>query len=239
MDVVQVLEVTSDSPWSSSTTPVVVHPFNRPIGLAVTLSACILEVFKLFFTPALVELIVEQTNLYARQVMSDDQYVKWVDVDVEEIWAYMGFMILMGINHLPALSDYWKLDSTYRYGPIADRITRDRFFEITCYLHFVDNTTLLPRGDPGYDKLGKVRPVIDMLSIQFLRNYNPHRENSIDEAMIKFKGRSSMKQVKRGFKVWVRADAVTGYVCEFEVYTGKTTGQPELGLGGNSEKVDS
>lgn len=41
------------------------------------------------------------------------------------------------------------------------------------------------------------------------------------------------KPVKRGFKVWVRADAVTGYVCEFQVYTGKTDGQPELGLGGN------
>ena len=66
----------------------------------------------------------------------------------------MGFMILMKINHLPALSDYWKLDPTYRYGPIADRITRDQFFRISHYLHFIDNTTLLPRSDPGY-KLGK------------------------------------------------------------------------------------
>ena len=38
-------------------------------------------------------------------------------------------------------------------------------------------------------------------------------ENSIDEAMIKFKGRSSLKQyvslkpIKRGIKAWVRADA--------------------------------
>ena len=126
--------------------------------------------------------------------MSDDQYANWIDVNEEEIWAYMGFMILMGINHLPALSDYWKMDSTYRYSPVADRITRDRFFEITRYFHFFDNTTLLPRGDPGYDKLGKVRPVIDILSEQFLQNYNPHRENSVDEAMIKFKARSSMKQ---------------------------------------------
>ena len=174
--------------------------------------------------------------------MSDEQYAKWVHVNEEEIWAYMGFMILMGINHLPALSDYWKMDPTYRYGPIADRITRDRFFEISRYFHFVDNTTSLPRGDPGYDKLGKVRPVIDLLSERFLQNYNPHRENSVDEAMIKFKGRSSMKQYlpkkpfKRGFKVWVRADAVTRYVCQFQVYTGKTDGQPELGLGGNVVK---
>ena len=51
-------------------------------------------------------------------------------------------------NKPSASSDYWKMDSTYQYqySPVADRITRDHFFEITCYFHFVDNTTLLPRG---------------------------------------------------------------------------------------------
>ena len=113
--------------------------------------------------------------------------------------------IYMGINHLPVLSDYWKMDPIYRYSPVADRITRDRFCEITRYFHFVDNTVLLPWGDPGYDKLGKVWPVIDTVSKQFLQNYNPHRENSVDEAMIKFKGRSSMKQYlpKKNSQTWL------------------------------------
>ena len=30
--------------------------------------------------------------------------------------------------------------------------------------------------------------------------------------------------VKRGFKVWTRADAVNGYISEFYVYTGKEGG---------------
>ena len=30
------------------------------------------------------------------------------------------------------------------------------------------------------------------------------------------------KPVKRGLKVWVRADGVNGHVCDFDVYTGKT-----------------
>ena len=44
------------------------------------------------------------------------------------------------------------------------------------------------------------------------------------------------KPTKRGFKVWVRAEARTGYFSEFEVYTGKTTcdNEVERGLG---EKV--
>ena len=42
-----------------------------------------------------------------------------------------------------------------------------------------------------------------------------------------------MKSVKRGFKVWVRADSHNGYVCEFECYTGKKGDTTEVGLGGS------
>lgn len=37
--------------------------------------------------------------------------------------------------------------------------------------------------------------------------------------------------MKRGIKVWVRADATNGYVCEFQVYTGKHGNEIEHGLG--------
>ena len=69
--------------------------------------------------------------------------------------------------------------------------------------------------------------------------YYPHCEVSIDEAMIPFKGRSSMKQylplkpVKRSFKVWAMADAINGYMYDFNVYTGATESR-ERALG---EKV--
>ena len=91
---------------------------------------------------------------------------------------------------------------------IAERISRDRFREISRYLHFVDNTSLPSRGSPGYDRLGKVRPVIDHLAEKFTSLYEPHKEVSVDEAMIKFTGRSSIKQympmkpIKRGIKVY-------------------------------------
>ena len=41
-----------------------------------------------------------------------------------------------------------------------------------------------------------------------------------------------MKPVKRGFKIWVRADSHNGYVCEF-VYTGCKGEKTEVGLGGS------
>lgn len=64
----------------------------------------------------------------------------------EELNAFLGFMILMGLVKLPSLADYRSRDATFHYGKIADRISRDRFLEITRYLHFADNATLFPPG---------------------------------------------------------------------------------------------
>ena len=67
-----------------------------------------------------------------------------------------GFMVLMGIVCLPAIRDYWKKSDAYYYAPVTGRITRNWCFELRQYLHFVDNSTLLPPGSPSYDRLGKL-----------------------------------------------------------------------------------
>ena len=194
------------------------------------------DTFELLFTPTLLDDIVEQSNLHAKEVMGDEKFNSWVKITREEIKAYLGFCVLMGINHLPALDDYWSKDPMYHYSPIADRITRDRFCDISRYLHFIENATLTPRGSPGYDRLGKVRPVIDHLSSRFSDLYDPHREVAVNEAMINFTGRSTLKQfmpmkpVKRGIKVWALADSHNGYFHKFQVYTGKEgSGEKQLG----------
>ena len=81
--------------------------------------------------------------------MGLEKYEKWKKVTVDELCAYMGFMLLMGI-----LYDYWKNDEVYHYSPVADKISCNRFHEIHRYLHFADNSTLSPPGSPDYDRAG-------------------------------------------------------------------------------------
>ena len=107
-----------------------------------------------------------QSNRYAQQVLGES-YNKYRPLIQVEIRAYFGFCMVMAINYLPAIDDYWKLDPIYHYSPIAGRISRDRFREIGRYLHFVNNDTLVQGGDSGYDRLGKIRPLIDHLSARF------------------------------------------------------------------------
>ena len=228
------------SRWRHSATPIVMESFTGPAkGPAVPLSSSVLETFQLFFSVALVREIVEQTNRYASHVIEGGNS-KWTDVTESDIWAFLGFMILMGINRLPGLRHYWNTSPIFRYAPVADRITRDRFTEIMRYIHFVDNTTLVTdRTNPNYDRLGKIRPVIEQIQQACLKCYHGSQNQSIDEAMIAFKGRSAMKQympkkpTKRGFKVWVRADSKNGYVCQMDFYTGKQGDRVEVGLGAN------
>ena len=67
--------------------------------------------------------------------------------------------------------------------------------------------------------------------------YNPGKNLSVDEAMGKFKGRSSIKQsqplkpIEQGFKIWCRADGSNGYISKFVVYTGKSDDGPTTNLG--------
>jgi hypothetical protein len=105
--------------------------------------------------------------------------------------------------------------------------------------------TIVPSlpGDPGYDKLGKIKPILERVRKVFRSVYCPPQNISIDEAMIPFKGRSTLKQymplkpVKRGIKVWAMSDAVNGYVSEFQVYTGKKKDSVERNLGSSVVKT--
>ena len=113
----------------------------------------------------------------------------------------------MSVNNLPAVGDYWRRNPIYHYAPIASRIGRDHFREIGRYLHFIDNDTLAPHGDPSHDRLGKICPLISHLSLCFQAVYSPLKNVAVDEARIKFQECSSLKQfmplkpTKRGIKV--------------------------------------
>ena len=77
---------------------------------------------------------------------------------------------------------------------------------------------------------------IGFLCQRFSSLYNPQRELSVDEAMIKFQGHSSLEQympkkpIKLGIKECFFADSTNGYFSLLEVYSGKWTEQVEKGL---------
>lgn len=116
-------------------------------------------------------------------------------------------------------------------------MTLKRFLKVLRYLHVNDNEVMPKKGEPEFDKLYKVRPIITCLTKNFLEAYNPSRNLSVDESMIAFKGRTHLKQympqkpIKRGIKVWALCCADTGYLLQFSVYEGRRESDEKGSLG--------
>ncbi|CAK1592417.1 unnamed protein product [Parnassius mnemosyne] len=68
-----------------------------------------------------------------------------------------------------------------------------RFKKITQNLHISNISTEAQRNSPDYDKLSKIRLTISILNKVFQDNVQVSEFNSIDESLIRFKGRSHMK----------------------------------------------
>ena len=168
--------------------PVMVEPCTELVGPLVTSSRDPLEMFSCFFSENFLHMIVHETNLFAAQSLAAANRDTTCETSIDELKAYLGFMIVMGVNRLPEVRDYWSRDEKLHNTFIASSITRDRFEEISRYLHFIDNMTLPARDEPGYHRLQKVLPVITEMTQRCLEAYSPHPQNSIDEAMIPFKG---------------------------------------------------
>ena len=174
--------------------------------------------------------IVDETNRYARQQLANnaDRLYRWKDVAAVEFKAYFGICVLMGINVVPKVADYWSTDPCLGNQVIKSVMPSNRFQEITQFLHFNDSTRTPPRGDANYDRLYKIRPVINTVLQNVQRCYSPKKAIAVDEGMIAFKGRLSFRQympakpTKYGIKVWMAADSSNGYVLNFEIYMGSS-----------------
>ncbi|KAL8623690.1 hypothetical protein ACOMHN_004755 [Nucella lapillus] len=195
----------------------------------------------LFFPPALVDKIVQETNLYARQWIETHQqhlrdhprsmvhqWIKQGEASPDEFRAFLGLLVNMGPNRKNALRDYWMTSRPSQRTPwFAEHFSRDRFFLWLKFLHFNDNAHLPDQGHPDH-KLYKLKPLIDHFQHVFLRLYHPGRDISLDESLIGYKGKTphlrqympNKHHVRFGVKLWCVADPTNGYLSTFEVYKG-------------------
>ena len=100
--------------WLSELTSVIAKPFSGTTGCQVPLPTSPLGTFSLF-TISLLQYIVLQSNQYALKCMGGEKFGRWMQMTIEELQAYMEFMVLIGIIHMPSVYDYWKRDPISQY----------------------------------------------------------------------------------------------------------------------------
>lgn len=201
--------------WRKKDTPHGTHPFNGEFSDPPEIDTTPLHYFSLFFQDSLIDLVVENTNLYSVQCTG-----KSINTTSDEIRKFIGMHVMMGIIVLPAYTLYWS--KKMRISQIADVMTLKRFQLLKRYMHFVDNNTFTNTDD----KLFKIKPVVDAVRMECLK-IEPEESHSIDEQIIPSKTRytkirqyNPKKPPKWGFKNLVRAGA-SGYMYDFYIYSGK------------------
>lgn len=71
---------------------------------------------------------------------------------------------MMGIKKLPSYKDYWSSRPDLRDHFIASATSRNRFSWLLGNINLNDNNLQLKKDDPKFDKLYKVRPLLETLS---------------------------------------------------------------------------
>ncbi|XP_015754845.1 PREDICTED: piggyBac transposable element-derived protein 4-like [Acropora digitifera] len=202
-----------------------------------------LDFFQLYFTPGLVDEIVEHTNTYAYiEVAKEDSsklcYTEadgsWRDTSPNEILKLIGLLIYFGFVNVKGSTDlYWSTQTLFHGLWARSFMSRLRFRALMALLHVVD-----PLNEPAGNKLRKVLGFIDFLKGRFKALYQPRQHVAIDERMVKSRHRSSIRQyirdkpIKWGIKYCALADSSNGYVVDFNIYSGRAQGDlSEYGLG--------
>lgn len=142
------------------------------------------DFYKLFIDQELLELITNETNRYAKQMLDTEREGStamsrlssvntWKVVTVQEISHFLAILLHMSIVRKPRVDDYWSTRPMFQISFVSKLMTNSRFRQILAFFHLNDNCKSVPREHPDYDSLYKVRPLIDHLShVSFMFMYN-------------------------------------------------------------------
>ena len=174
----------------------------------------------------------------------------------EDILGYIGIRIYMGIHNLPSIRHFWNGKKLYQ-TKISKLMNLNYFCLVGKALHFpekekndenessIENEIIttdktIKKIDPRH----KIKLYLESLTKNFQKYYELGRNITIDESLLHFKGKSSMKfyipmkPYKYGFKIHLLCDADTHYLYNMLLDPGRS-GKDFLYYEDNSSLAES
>lgn len=102
--------------------------------------------------------------MYARQNPPSPSY-QWEDCFPKKIRSFLGLCILMGLKKLPALEDYWTSSNLLGCPELVYRWPYRKFRAMLSTFHLNDNSKAPLSINASFDRLYKVRPLLDMITV--------------------------------------------------------------------------
>lgn len=184
------------------------------------------ELFEEFVDSNILNLIVDQSNLYSSQKNSDFQ------LDIPTLKRFLGILIFSGYNSAPNEKMFWSTSPDINFPIVRSSMSRFDYLKVKSALHLANNDNI-----DSTDKLYKVRKFLETVSNNCGKFGVFWHSLSIDESMWPYHGRHGCKMfikgnpIRFGYKLWSLCSS-NGYVFKFIPYTGKNDAfDPSLGLG--------
>lgn len=228
------LRIQQNHTWKKPAGNHQVFDYNAEGGIHANYAAAVINelspitCFRTFLNDSIIDKMVEETNLYATQVLLDTEDIKaesrlhkWVPTDKGEMLKFIGIVAYMGMVKMPSLDKYWSTDELFHIGTIPKIMSRNRFQLLLRMRHFSNNATC-----PDGDRLHKVKPLLEELIQNFQAVFTPGRTFCIDESIVPFQGRLLIKQYipQKTHKYGVKSFKLcsdNGYTWNIRIYGGK------------------
>ncbi|XP_067950472.1 piggyBac transposable element-derived protein 4-like [Watersipora subatra] len=208
------------------------------------------DFFMLFYDEKLLQSVCDFTNENAaRRKISESTihsgYGKWTKLETDELRAFYALRAFIEMFCKDRQRSIWRPQYELLQMPKASTVmSLRRYDQIKRYLHYCnEETSIQDRSHPEYDRLYKIRFLINHMRERFTAEYSPSQDLSVDECMIPFRGRwsgkcyDSSKPIKWGVKVWMACCASSGYALNLDVYSGKDRDFEDLTTEKNSAAV--
>ena len=129
------------------------------------------QLFEIFFNDHVCAFLVSESSRYALFLNQPDP-----KITIEQFQVFIGILILSGYNELPSQRMYWDSEDDTKNVLVTNSMRRDRFLQIKRFIHFVDNN-----NSSVEDKMWKLRPFMNILQAQFMKNFQTQKNLSYDE----------------------------------------------------------
>ncbi|KAF7167719.1 hypothetical protein CNMCM5623_000958 [Aspergillus felis] len=155
-----------------------------------------LDLFNLFFSDGTWDTIARNTNAYAeiKRVSLPDQARPWSPTEANEIRAFVGVLIYMGIWKEYSTEGYWRTEKDAHLGPlhpIREYMSLIRFQQLKRYLQISPQMPDPPDNEPRGEAegaecdvetlWGKLEPLISEFRSACERYRQPSTNISIDQ----------------------------------------------------------
>lgn len=194
-----------------------------------------IRVFLYLFPKDLFDFIAAQTNLYIVQKDPNNNF-RLTAIDIQQ---FIGIVYIMSLIQLPRVTSHWT--ATIGTPLIQSTMSVKMFEKIRQFIHFNDNCQNLPLEHPEFDRLFKIRPIVQKLNQSFAK-VPLEQYLCVDEQICSTKARNNLKRYnpkkphKWGYKIYVLS-GVSGFAYKFEPETGSENvvlpDEPDLGASSN------